>query len=316
MRSMYNRQDTLKISFYLISRCIFVLLSIIVLSACVGTKSLPTNTVPLNTQVIEPQIYPTAANLTTPDISTTETSIQPTSIPHFKCPESRGLVSRSYINTKELPGRLYFTIYLPPCYSDSSKYPVLYLLHGKSYQDDQWVRLGLADIMNKQISSSKLPPFIVVMPYDPGWEDPSTGKYDRAIGESLIRWIDSQYSVKEEREFRAIGGVSRGSGWAFHIALKYPELFSILGIHSPAFFRADRRNMTTLLTDFSSSKLPIRVILDVGTRDPEFNYAGIFEELLTKNEIEHTWQMLDGNHSEAYWRENLLMYLQEYSKDW
>ena len=117
-----------------------------------GTKPLPTNTVLLNTQVIEPQISPTAAVQTTPDITVTETSVQPTGIPQFKCPESRGLVSRSYINTKELPGRLYFTIYLPPCYSHFSKYPVLYLLHGKSYQDDQWVRLGLADIMNKQIS--------------------------------------------------------------------------------------------------------------------------------------------------------------------
>ncbi len=317
MRSMQNRQDTNKTSIKLISRFIFILsFSIIVLSACIGTNPSPTNTVPVNTHVIKSQIPSTATVQATPGVSATETAIQPTSIPPFTCPESRGSVTRSYITTKELPGRLYFTTYLPPCYSNSSKYPVLYLLHGKSYQDDQWVRLGLADVMNKQISNSKLPPFIVVMPYDPGWEDPDTGNYDLAIGESLIRWIDSEYSVKEDRNFRAIGGVSRGSAWAFHTALLYPQLFSIVGIHSPAFFRADRRNMETILPDFSKNKFPIRVILDVGTRDPEFNYAGIFEELLTRNDIEHTWQMLDGNHSEAYWRENLLMYLQEYSKDW
>jgi enterochelin esterase-like enzyme len=317
MRSMQNRQDTHKTSRKQITCLIYILpIIIIILSACAGTNSTQVSEVPTNTRTTEPQMTSTGTSLNTPGASTTEVLVQPSDNPEINCPENRGLVTRSYITSKELPGRLYFTTYLPPCYSDSSKYPVLYLLHGKSYQDDQWIRLGLADIMNKQISNGDLPPFIVVMPYDPGWEDPGAGKYDRAIGESLVRWIDSQYSVKEEREFRAIGGVSRGSGWAFHTALRYPELFSIVGIHSPAFFRADRRNMETILPDFSSSKYPVRVILDVGTRDPEFNYSGIFEGLLTKNSIEHTWQMLDGNHSEAYWRENLAMYLHEYSQDW
>ena len=317
MRSMRNRQDTTRTSWKSISRLLlYFSFPIIILSACTGEKLPVANNDSTTTPAIEAQITYTATYPNTPGLSNTDTPIQPTSAPEYTCPEKRGSVARSYITTKELPGRLYFTTYLPPCYSDSSQYPVLFLLHGKSYQDDQWIRLGLPDIMNKQISNGDLPPFIVVMPYDPGWEDPGTGRYDRAISESLVRWIDSQYSVKEGREFRAIGGISRGSGWAFHIAFRYPELFSIVGIHSPAIFRADKRNMETILPTLSDSSLPVRVLLDVGTRDPEFNYAGLFEELLTKNSIEHTWQMLDGNHSEAYWRENLAMYLEEYSRDW
>jgi len=192
---------------------------------------------------------------------------------------------------------------------------VLYLLHGKSYQDDQWIRLGLPDIMNRKITSGEMPPFIVVMPYDPGWEDPAAGKYDKAISETLVKWIDSQYSVKTDRFYRAIGGVSRGSGWAFHAAMKYPSLYSIIGIHSPAFFRTDRRNMEEILSTLPR-KFPFRFQVDVGLQDPEFNYSQIFEEYLTLYSVEHSWSMLEGTHSEAYWRQNLEMYLDQYSRDW
>jgi enterochelin esterase-like enzyme len=175
--------------------------------------------------------------------------------------------------------------------------------------------MGLPEIMDKQIDSGNFPAFIVVMPYDPGWDDPNVGKYDKAISESLVKWINSEYSVKKERAYRAIGGVSRGSAWAFHIAYKYPELFSIVGIHSPAFFRADRRSMEAILEKLSD-RSKIHILLDVGLQDPELNYSRRFEEFLTKYEIEHTWLVQDGSHSEAYWRQNLEYYLEEYSKNW
>ena len=43
-----------------------------------------------------------------------------------------------------LPRSLPFRIYLPPCYGQPEirDYPVLYLLHGQTYRDDQWVNLG------------------------------------------------------------------------------------------------------------------------------------------------------------------------------
>jgi enterochelin esterase-like enzyme len=170
--------------------------------------------------------------------------------------------------------------------------------------------------MDLKVSAGEFPSFIVVMPYDPGWEDPNTGKYDRAISEELVPWIDSQYSVKNDRAFRAIGGLSRGSAWAFHAGIRYSKIFSIVGIHSPAFFRDDKRKMESILDALSSSSYPVRFILDVGTKDPELNYAKIFEGFLTKDSIEHSWDNPSGTHSEAYWRENLESYLEKYSRDW
>ncbi len=82
------------------------------------------------------------------------------------------------------------------------------------------------------------------------------------------------------------------------------------------FFADDRRKMETILTTLSTSSYPIRILLDAGTLDPELNYAKRFEGFLTKDSIEHSWDNPSGTHSEAYWRENLEMYLEEYSRDW
>ncbi len=316
MRSMPIRQDTYKTSSGAISRySIFIVISTFILSAC-NSQSLSVNNNVQETQVTAALQSTETINPQKSAVSTNPTDqTTPTKTVVFVCPDKRGTVSRSYITTKELPGRLYFTIYLPPCYSTAVNYPVLYLLHGKSYQDDQWIRLGLPEIMDRRISAGDFPPFIVVMPYDPGWKDPNEGKYDKAIGESLVRWINSEYSAKKDREFRAIGGVSRGSAWAFKIGTKNPQLFSIIGIHSPSFFRADKKVMEEIL-EGSFDLQKTRIILDIGLQDSELNYTRRFEEFLTKYDIEHSWLVQDGSHSEAYWRQNLEYYLEEYSRDW
>lgn len=250
-------------------------------------------------------------------IGTTEVpaTAAPEVTPTPACKERRGNVTRSYITTSKLPGRLYYTIYVPPCYDAARQYPVLYLLHGKSYNDEQWIRLGLPEIMDTGIAEGTLPPFLVVMPYDPGWEDPSVGKYDLAIGDGLVPWIEKNYSVYADREYRAIGGVSRGAGWAFSTVMRYTSLFAITGLHSPSFFRTDKRFMESQLIDLSGRR-DVRFILDIGNQDPEVNYTTRFEGYLTQYGFEHSWTVQEGTHTEAYWRQNLPAYLELYSQDW
>jgi len=256
-------------------------------------------------------------SLIAPVITGTISTARPDPIqtPVQRCAGGKGVISRSYIISKALPGRLYYTVYLPPCYSDDIQYPVLYLLHGKTYQDDQWIKLGLPELMDAGVLDGSLPPFIVVMPYDPGWPDPADGNYDKAIAEELVPWIEKEYSASTNRNDRAIGGISRGSGWAFHTVMRYPNLFAILGIHSPSFFRTDRRTAGDQIALLAQKK-PVRFILDAGDQDPEYNYAIKLEGYLTEFGIDHSWSASPGTHSEAYWRKNLPDYLREYSKNW
>ena len=314
MRSMPKRQASIQSPRLIIVSLALVMVTIFLsLSACSESRA------PVS--ISAPSVAATATltpEMPSPQpVENTSEPIEPASTATDKpsCSKTRGNVARSYINTRELPGRLNYTVYIPPCYTTDEEYPTLYLLHGKSSQDDQWIRLGLPEIMDNMINSGELPPFIVVMPYDPGWEDPNTGKYDKAIGEELVPWINERFSVRNDRAYRAIGGLSRGSGWAFHTVLRYPNLFSIIGIHSPAFFRADRRQMETLLAELAGKKYT-RFILDVGNLDPELNYATRFEGFLTQFGIDHSWTPMEGAHTEAYWRQNLALYLAQYAQDW
>src|SRR5215217_8956385 len=57
-------------------------------------------------------------------------------------------------------------IYLPPGYSKSTKYPVLYLLHGIGGDEYEWLRDGGKPniILDNLYALGKLQPMIVVMP--------------------------------------------------------------------------------------------------------------------------------------------------------
>ena len=65
----------------------------------------------------------------------------PTATP-LTCLTQPGHVNNGEIDSTNPPQL--FLIYLPPCYDQKTnqRYPVLYLLHGQTYIDDQWVRLG------------------------------------------------------------------------------------------------------------------------------------------------------------------------------
>src|ERR1700690_3635749 len=67
-----------------------------------------------------------------------------------------------------------FLIYLPPCYDAQTdqRYPVLYLLHGQTYIDDQWVRIGAPQAADQLILSGQAAPFIMVFPDDRYWNLP------------------------------------------------------------------------------------------------------------------------------------------------
>jgi enterochelin esterase-like enzyme len=65
---------------------------------------------------------------------------------------------------KQKGRRMY--VYTPPGYmSGTTRYPVLYLLHGGGGDEDQWINLGRANvIMDNLIAAGTVKPMIVVMP--------------------------------------------------------------------------------------------------------------------------------------------------------
>jgi enterochelin esterase-like enzyme len=218
-----------------------------------------------------------------------------------------------------LPAPLSFRVYLPPCYYDqpAHRYPVLYLLHGQSNTDDQWIRLGVPGASDALIANQDLSPFLVVMPRDRVWTQPSEDKFGEALVKDLIPWIDAHYHTRSDRESRAIGGLSRGAGWAVHLGLSHWELFGAIGAHSLPIFWEDVAEITQWIDEIPLESFP-RMYLDIGDHDQpemlESNYW--FEQLLTEKGIPHEWHLFSGQHMETYWQSHIEQYLRWYASEW
>jgi enterochelin esterase-like enzyme len=256
---------------------------------------------------------PTPTNTPPPTLAPTLTpspTVVPTATP-LGCLSQQGELTRRELDNTKPPQE--FLIYLPPCYTEKSdeRYPVLYLLHGQTYQDDQWVQLGAAVAADNLIHSGEAPPFIIVFPDDRYWNlPPGDGFGDRLIHD-VIPFVDKNYRTLADRDHRALGGLSRGGGWAIHMLLTEYGLFGTIGLHSPVIFKDDALMLEKLISNVPSADWP-RLWLDAGDRDGELGNVRNFEALLSANEIPHEWRMYAGDHTNPYWQAHITEYLQWY----
>lgn len=296
--------------FYFILLCLF-------LSACQPANlSTPTQS---SFNEPSPAYTPVSTNTPLPTVVPTITPI-PTSTPTpLACLYEGGQTFNDWILSDLLPNPLDFRVYLPPCYDslESSRYPVLYLVHGKTYRHDQWDRLGVDETADAMIASGASVPFIIIMPRDRVWKQPSEDKFGDAMVNDLIPYIDSTYRTLPDREFRAVGGLSRGGSWALHLGIKYWELFGAIGLHSTPVFWEDALMVPGWLDGIPSDQYP-RIFVDVASREAdEIEESNAwFVEQLKQRGIPFEWHMYVGAHDEAYWGENIESYLRFYTRGW
>jgi len=210
-----------------------------------------------------------------------------------------------------------FLVYTPPCYNEMTelRYPVLYLLHGQTYTQDQWVRLGAPRIADELIHSGQTIPFIMVFPDDHYWNaSPGAGFGDRLLLD-IIPYMDANYRTVADREHRSLGGLSRGGGWTVQLGFQHPELFGALGLHSPGVFKDNAPYVERILNDIPEEMRP-RLWLDVGDADRELQSVRAFEEILARSNYFHEYHFYSGDHSEEYWGRHVEEYLHWYVQVW
>jgi enterochelin esterase-like enzyme len=242
---------------------------------------------------------------------------KPSSTPPSDCLAAGGTLETHTINSEWQETEFRFQVYLPPCYlSDpQERYPVMYLLHGLSYQEDQWVRLGLVEQMDKLIADSEISPFIIVLPHEVIYQTPQASTFPHLIVQELVSWIDDHYATNTGKDFRGIGGLSRGAAWAVQIGFENTDLFSRIGAHSLPLFQADGGNLIRWFTQEPADELP-SVFIDIGRDDKEWQSAKNFADLLDQYHIPHEWYFFKNGHTEDYWSEHLEQYLRWYARDW
>ncbi len=166
-----------------------------------------------------------------------------------------GTLSRVWYDSPTLGQQRRMTVYLPPTYDGSKRFPVMYLLHGHGGDETAWGDLGRASqIMDNLIAEGKCVPMIVVMPNGnpscnaaPGWwhegmYTPDGNAFNQRGAKStmeesfmdIVNFVDTHYQTIKKRSARAVTGLSMGGGHTFGIARLYPEVFDYYGLQSAA----------------------------------------------------------------------------------
>jgi enterochelin esterase-like enzyme len=264
-----------------------------------------------------PTIQPSPFWTGTAVVSVTPTHI-PTPTP-LGCWSEAGGVEYGSLPSDLLPLPLDFTVHLPPCYAEQPerRYPVLYLIHGQNYNQDQWERLGVPETARDLVAADLIAPFILVLPRDRSWSQPNEDMFGKVLAESLVPWIDEQYRTLPDRQYRAIGGLSRGAGWAIHLGLSRWDLFGRIGAHSLPVFWTDTYHIRGWLDAIPPDLMP-HIYMDIGEKDrPQIlSSAQWFEKLLAERNIPHEWYLFPGYHEEAYWQSHVEQYIRWYTSVW
>ena len=284
---------------------------VIIVTAIPSATPLPTLT---------PTFTPTLTPTVTPDFTPT-----PTPLP---CLAAGGRIEDVTDNRSPTADseNLRYRVYLPPCYNESLKrFPVVYLLHGAGFREQQWENIGAIDALEQAMRLETLGPMILVMPYTGQIGNansfPPDPSYETVLLEELVPSIDRDFCTIQNRDYRAIGGISRGGFWSISVAIRHPDVFGAAGGHSaafdatnapPAFNPLDLARNAPLLDDVN-----LRLYVDNGADD----FAGLgiqtFSTRLTQREIPHTYSIYPtGDHDEDYWSSHVGEYLEFYGEDW
>lgn len=228
------------------------------------------------------------------------------------CRTTPGSVSSQALTSPALGGQsLPFQVYLPGCYAVQTgrRFPVLYLLHGLHMDEKGWSDLGAPAAADALIQQGTAP-FMMVMPLTV-----DDDRMEPALAGDVTSYIDSHYRTRADRADRALGGMSRGAGWAVRIGFKHPDEFGALGLHSPAILLADDSKVYGWIQNLPAGEIP-RIYIDIGDSDDYSTSATWLAGTLTQRAIPHDWHVFAGGHASDYWRQHLPDYLRWYAAGW
>ncbi len=249
-----------------------------------------------------------------------------------------GTVSKIWYNSPTAGLKRRLTVYTPAGYETSKeKYPVLYLLHGIGGDENAWSELGrAAQILDNLIAAGKAKPMIVVMTNGnisqeaaPG-ETPNgftvptlmlpktmDGNFELAFPD-VIKFVESNYRVKADKNDRAIAGLSMGGFHSLYISANYPDTFGYVGLFSAAINKQQKSGVESeRVYDDLDGKLaklfvakPKLYWIGIGKTDFLYKDNADFRAKLKAKGYPFTYMETEGGHIWRNWR----IYLTEFAQ--
>src|SRR3954452_13345904 len=207
-------------------------------------------------------------------------------------------------------------IYTPPGYSKDNTYPVLYLLHGIGGDENEWPRGGAPDvILDNLIADKKAVPMVVVMPNGRaskdvtaksgfGQQGPAFAAFEKDLLQDLIPFVEKTYSVKSDRESRALAELSMGGGQALNFGLGNLDTFAWVGGFSSA---PNTRRPADLVKDPADAAKKLRLLyVACGDKDGLMRISEGIHAMLDEKDVPHVYNVIaGGQHDFAVWKNDL-----------
>ncbi|HEX2911426.1 MAG TPA: alpha/beta hydrolase-fold protein [Chloroflexia bacterium] len=283
---------------------------------------------------LPPTIPPTVPPTATPTVAPTPDlppALKPIPMdPAYK--EVQGNLFDGSFFSKILNKTVPYRIYLPPGYLTSTQhYPVLYMLHGASGSYQEWSSYKLPEDADKLIVAHTVKPMIIVLPSgDVGfWVDQANGgpQYGQYMAKEVVPFIDSNYRTLPGPQNRAIGGLSMGAHGALQLGFNYPDIWGVIGSHSPTLRTYDQAQPFFGDQNWYNAHDPVplaqnlpletlkslKIWIDIGKDDSWLPRTQILSDILTQRGVPHQFHIFDGGHGGEYWTTNAPQYLQFYA---
>jgi len=225
-------------------------------------------------------------------------------------------------------------VILPKNYSNSQKYPVLYLLHGYGGKHDSWIKMKA--VLPEEASRLNM---IIVCPDGKNgwyWDSPVNPKsqFETYVSKELVEYIDSKYSTMKSNKGRAITGLSMGGHGGLWLGIRHPDIFGACGSMSGGVDirpfpnnwemkkslgsykdNPDRWNEHTVmnLVKYIEPK-SLSIIIDCGKDDFFFEVNERLHRELMYNNVPHDYIVRPGAHNGEYWKNAIDYQLLFFSK--
>lgn len=210
----------------------------------------------------------------------------------------------------------------PEATNPTEKLPVLYLLHGYSGNQSDWISKvkSVADYADQYqmiivCPDGNFSSWYLDSPVDKTW------KYETYVSTELPAWIDSHYKTISTPAGRAITGLSMGGHGALYLAFRHQDIFGAAGsmsggvdlrpfplnwdlakrLGSYAEFpeRWDNSSVINLTHLLTAKSLPL--IIDCGSEDFFYGVNVKLHNKLLDNNIPHDFISRKGAHNWDYW---------------
>ena len=217
-------------------------------------------------------------------------------------------------------------IYLPPGYSKTRKYPVLYLLHGIGGDEYEWFmgteRKGDGGnpniILDNLYSLGKIQPMVVVMPNGRAAKDDSRkgntmsaekvqgfATFEKDLLNDLIPFIQKKYNVYTDADNRAIAGLSMGGGQSLNFGLGNLDFFHWVGGFSSA---PNTKPPQQMLPNPEEAKQKLKLLwISCGASDGLITNSERTHNYMVEHGVPHIYYIEPGVHDFKVWKNGLYM---------